>query len=188
MVLTSQEKNAQANEWFDSVPDTGVLRAFGIGLSQTVTALEESFSDLTNEQLNAFPIAGRNNIAWIVMHCLHSLDFFAVSRQTADGASTIAWDARWAWGCPRPKPEESYPSGAEMQNLLQRIRANALAALANTTEADLPRHRNASTDETAERSYNRVIHHLNMHIRQIWLLRGLQGVTTAWPERFRGKI
>ena len=118
MLLTHAQKIDNANRWFDS-PASGVLQAFAIGLSQSVTALEEAFCDLSDDQLRAFPIEGRNNIAWIVMHCIYSIDFFAVFRQRPEGALTVEWDRRWSWSCPRPTAEESFPSAEEMLQLLE---------------------------------------------------------------------
>jgi len=48
--------------------NTHLKEAIAAGLDEALTALEECFFDLTDEQAWAFPIPGRNNVAWIVMH------------------------------------------------------------------------------------------------------------------------
>src|SRR5690242_11698937 len=72
-----------------------------VGLDEALTALEESFQDLNDEQIRSFPIPGRNNIAWIVMHALQNLDEY--SNLEAE-PTTFAHERRWnLWNC---KPEE----------------------------------------------------------------------------------
>jgi len=58
--------------------DVDLKGAILIGLDEALTALAESFADLTDEQVGRFPMPERNNIAWIVMHCLESLHEYAV--------------------------------------------------------------------------------------------------------------
>lgn len=54
--------------------NTRLKKTITIGLEEVLTALEESFHDLTDQQAQGFPVPSENNIAWIVMHCLDNLD------------------------------------------------------------------------------------------------------------------
>jgi len=110
---------------------THLREAIAITLDDATTALEESFYDLTDEQAWGFPIPGRNNLAWIVMHCLDNLDESAVEAQT--GARLFRAEWRWdLWGCKpeeRPKPGDAFSPVAEMLDRLRRIREAAAAAV-----------------------------------------------------------
>jgi len=172
-----------------SARDTDLKRAIFIGLDEAFTALEEAFDDLTDEQARAFPLAGRNNIAWIVMTTLQNFDEYANGAQV--GQLTFPHEWRWdLWNCKpeeRPQPSDAFPAVAEMLALLGRIREAAMANLDSAGEDDL-RGKRACGDRwpgTTADAYMRTIHHALAHIRQIWLLRGVMGLTdaTAWPRQ-----
>ncbi|HUS44828.1 MAG TPA: DinB family protein [Phycisphaerae bacterium] len=154
------------------------------GTKETLTALEESFSDLTDDRLHAFPIAGRNNIAWIVMHCLVNLDVYCNVYQ--GGKQVLEeWESRWQYGCERPKLGDPFPTGEQLRNLFVSVRAETLALLGAATDQDLERKRSGRAEEPSGDCYLRMIGHTNTHIRQIWLLRGALGLThaMAWPQQ-----
>ena len=169
--------------------DTDLPRAIFIGLDEAFTALEEAIYDLTDEQAWAFPLAGRNNIAWIVMTTLQNFDEYANGAQVGQAMIPYAW--RWdLWNCTpeeRPKPGDPFPGVAEMLALLGRVREAAIANLDSATEEDLRGKRacGARWPGTAADAYMRTIHHALAHIRQLWLLRGVMGLTdeTAWPRQ-----
>ena len=82
---------------------TDFKQAIAIGLDEALTALEESFFDLTDEQASAFPLPGRNNIVGIVMHLQQNLDCYACRFQS--GVWTLEHDDRFdLWGRPDGHP------------------------------------------------------------------------------------
>ncbi len=169
--------------------NTDLKHSIFIGLDETFTALEEAFYDLSDEQSWAFPLAGRNNIAWIVMTTLQNFDEYANGAQV--GQATFSHEWRWnLWACrpeERPKPGDAFPSVPDMLALLARVREAAMANLESASAEDLRGKRacGAGWPGTAADAYMRTIHHALAHIRQIWLLRGLMGLTneTAWPRQ-----
>lgn len=168
---------------------TDLKAAIAIGLDDGFTALDEAFGDLSDEQAAGFPIAGRNNIAWIVMHCLDNLDEYAVSCPT--GQRVYAGEWRWdLWQCrpdERPKPGDTFPTVADMLDRLHAIRDRAEQALrdldAERLNAPFSYHPNKST---LVDFYMRTIWHTAAHTRQIWALRGVMGLVgspRAWPQQ-----
>ncbi len=165
---------------------TGLKEAMAIGLDEALTALEESISDLTDEQVRAFPVANRANIAWIVMHSLMNLNHCACYAQTGRSALEQMED-RWDYQAPRAGPEQDFPSQRELMDMLKRVREQALQAIAEATADELTRPRDHWADKTVFPTdhYIRTIFHSMAHIRQIWLLRGALGLTdgTRWPRQ-----
>ena len=172
--------------------NTGLKEAIAIGLDEALTALEESIYDLIDEQVRSFPIPGRNNIAWIVMHVLINMDENAVFAQTHvddehPGEQAIRHEWRWdLWQCrddERPKPGDPFPSTQEMLEKLRAVREAATEIISAATENDLRRalpHWRAASDP-----YMRTVFHTMAHLRQIWLLRGALGLTDgkSWPQQ-----
>lgn len=168
---------------------TRLKEALAIGLDEVLTALEESLAGLTDEQAGAFPLSGRNNIAWIAMHCLNCLDDLAVAAQTGRGRERAS-DHRWVlWQCPpdqRPKPGDSFPPVSDMLSYLRAIRDAALPALEGLDEASLTRSEPGWPGRyTHADLLMRATMHTTAHVRQIWLLRGVLGVRPggAWPRQ-----
>ena len=118
--------------------DTDLKGAMTIGLDEAFTALEESIHDLDDEQVRAFAIPDRNNIAWIMMHTLQNLDMYANAFQTGDAA--LSHDERWAlWACrynERPKPGDDFPSQDELMKALDAVRTAATAGIGSAARAD----------------------------------------------------
>ena len=166
--------------------DTDLARAVAIGLDEALTALEESFHDLADEHLWDFPIEGRNNIAWIVMHCLMNLDIYAVLFQTGQGIADH-WDKRWHYNAAKPEPSQTFPPQKEMLEKLRALRTIVERDLAEVSEAKLMGKRHAQDwwPGTAADAYMRTIFHRMAHIRQIWLLRGALKLTDgkSWPRQ-----
>lgn len=168
--------------------DTDLKQAIAVGLDEALTALEESFYDLTDEQIQSFPIAGRNSIAWIVMHCLDNLDEHA--NGCASGHRTFPAEWRWnLWNCrpeERPKPGDPFPAREEMLLTLRGVREAAMATLEGAEESVLiekwiPHPQKRSRADF----YMRTIYHTMAHVRQVWLLRGALGLTDgkSWPRQ-----
>ena len=62
--------------------DTDFKKAIVFCVEEMFRALKESFADLSNEELWAFPIEGKLNIATYVMHCLDATATFGVTCHT----------------------------------------------------------------------------------------------------------
>ena len=172
--------------------NTGLKGAIEIGLDEALTALEESIYDLTDEQVRAFPIPGRNNIAWIVMHVLTNLDENAVFAQTHvddhhPGRQAIAHEWRWdLWQCredERPKPADPFPSTQELLEKLGAVRDSAMEIIDSAEGGEL--RRPLRQWKAASDPYMRTIWHAMAHLRQIWLLRGALGLSDgkSWPQQ-----
>ena len=169
--------------------NTGLKEAIEIGLDEALTALEESIHDLTEEQVAALPIPGRNNIAWIVMHSLDNLDTYGNAVQTGKRAFPHEW--RWdLWECTedeRPKPEDTFPSQHEMADRLKAVGSAVVQGLSTATADDLKARRRAPDwwKHTSADACMRTISHTMAHVRQIWLLRGALGLTDgrSWPQQ-----
>ncbi|MDP2871363.1 MAG: DinB family protein [Bacillota bacterium] len=167
---------------------TQLKQALHIGLDECLSALEESLSGLTDEQARAFPLPGRNNVAWIAMHCLNCLDDLAVGAQT--GHRLRPPDERWVlWQCPaerRPKPGDAFPAVGDLVSYLQEIRDTGLRALDAMGEPALTRSVPGWSGKwTHADLLVRAGMHTAAHVRQIWLLRGLLGALPdgAWPRQ-----
>ena len=182
MVLGKEEpKKAENRCWKDAIR---------IALDEALTALEESFYDLTDEQVGAYPLPDRHNIATIAMHVLANLDEYAVVTQA--GQRLLPYEERfdmWRHSPAEPRPlQTNFPSVREMVDHLHRIRDAAFAALDAATEDDLRGPRAAvewcrQHDRTSGDAYLRTICHAHAHVRQIWMLRGVLGLSDrdGWP-------
>lgn len=174
---------------------TDLAGAIYIGLDEAFTALDESFSDLTDEQVAAFALDGRNNIAWIVMHCLQNLDHYANTAPTDnDDLPTRVLDHEERfdlWQAPvdrRPKPGDHFPSVGWMVSQLHAVRDTAMDVLGSRGDANLRRPTRHSPSErtVVADSYMRTIYHTMSHVRQIWALRGMMGLVgndRQWPHQ-----
>jgi hypothetical protein len=166
---------------------TGLREAIAIGLDEAFTALEESFYDLNDDQVSAFPVPGRNNIAWIVMHTLHNLDFYTNAVQT--GRRVLPDERRWGlWiRAELPKPGNDFPSSREMMDKLEAVRSAAMKAIEGAEENDLRKKQDFENrwERTRADAYMRTIYHTMAHVRQIWFLRGVLGTTDEkpWPRQ-----
>ena len=168
--------------------ETDLKGALEIGLDEALISLEESFYDLTDEQAASFPIEGRNNIAWIVMHCLDNLDEYGVSISTRKRVYPHEW--RWdLWECApeeRPKPGDPFPGVHEMLERLRGIRGAAASAIAAASESFLVEKVGRHPRKPLRSDfYMRTIFHTMAHVRQIWLLRGALGLVDgqSWPRQ-----
>ena len=173
---------------------TSLKQCLAIGLDEALTALEEAFCDLTDEQVWAVPCPGRHHIATIVMHLHHNMDVHACRLQT--GELTLKHEERFdIWSRPDPDlpaRKKAVPSVSTMLERHRALREAVLAGLERATVVDLlgpgvaaetywcKEHRRTSAD-----AYARTIWHTMTHVRQIWLLRGLMDLTdkNGWPQQ-----
>ncbi|MFW6062361.1 MAG: DinB family protein, partial [Planctomycetota bacterium] len=171
---------------------TDLKSACYIGLEEATTALEESFHDLTDEQISRQVFPDRHNICTLVMHCLHNLDVYACRFQ--GGATCLAHDEQFDVWHHSPaelaETQHDLPGVEEILRQLRRLRQAILYAIERASEAELRGARYAEswwTDQgrTAADAYMRTIYHTMAHVRQIWLMRGAMGLTDSdgWPEQ-----
>lgn len=168
--------------------ETRLHGALETGLDEALVALEEAVYDLSDAQLAAFPIEGRNNIAWIACHCLDNLDVYGVAFQT--GQRVLTEDPRWGqWDAApgtRPAPGDDFCGVCDLMELLERVCEAAQSALAGASEDDLAtRVTWNGAEQMRSDSLVRTICHTNAHVRQIWLLRGALGLVdgASWPRQ-----
>jgi len=159
-----------------------------VGIDEALTALEESFYDLNGQQMQAFAIPGRNNVAWMVMHCLQNLDEYT---NLESQATIFEHERRWnLWNCQpeeRPNAGDSFPTCAQMKHWLAELRARVEGTLAKVDEVFLRESVPAEWRWPGNRAdfLKRTIYHTHAHVRQIWLLRGALGLTDgkSWPQQ-----
>ena len=171
--------------------DTDLLGAVRIGFDEAFTALRESFYDLDDDRVRAFPIPGRQNVAWTVMHSLLNLDIHGallyLAHEGTGDRTTYAVD--WprfggAWDMDaRPKPGDPFPSVKEMLADLDRVQRRTTEILGRISGDDLTRP--VKKWQCAADACMRTIWHTMAHVRQVWLIRGALGLTdgTAWPQQ-----
>jgi len=165
-----------------------------IALDEALTAMEESFYDLADEQVQALPLSGRNNIMTIVLHLQENADKHCCLFQT--GVLVLDHEKFLAIrkdGSPDGMTaEENRVPVKELIKRQHRLRDAAMEGLRAASNDDLlgaraghemywwqERHRK-SVD-----AYMRVICHVNAHVRQIWALRAAMGAVDekGWPEQ-----
>ena len=172
--------------------NTTLKEALHIGLDEALTALEESLRGLTDEQIWAFPFPDRHNVATIAMHAIENLDHYACAFQI--GRWALKHEDRFdMWQHSPAEVRDRMVNLPTYDNLLSRIRAireAATPALEQATERDLlgPRHADDWWKEkgrTSTDAYMRTIFHTMAHVRQIWFMRGVLGLTDkeGWPEQ-----
>jgi len=169
--------------------------AIRVGLDEALTALEECFCDLADDQVWGFPLGERHNITTLVMHCLENLDIHTCRFQ--DGTRNVEKDARFSiWSRPASEiqaRQKGLPTVREMLHLVRGVRAAAEKALEPATDRDLLGAR-AGRDwckehgRNAAEAYWRTICHTHAHVRQIWALRGVlkavaQTGNAGWPAQ-----
>ena len=167
-------------------------QAVRIGLDEAFASLIESFHDLTDERFWAFPLPNRHNIVTLAEHCLQGLDLYACEVQF--GKLTFEPEGRfdiWHYSPEQLRPKMvNLPIAAKVVERLEAVRRAAVAHLDAKPEEDLFAKRPGTwwTDEfdkTCLDAYLRATWHVMTHVRQIWLLRGLLGLTDAdgWPQQ-----
>jgi len=127
--------------------NTDLPKAIRIGFDEVFTALEESFCDLQDGHVSAFPIRHRNNIAWLVMHTLQSLDEYGnqvlgAEEITGKFKPVLKHEYRYGlWNCtPEEKPSSNdrFPGVDEL-----------LAHLAIRSRRCYPRSRKSNSPEAS---------------------------------------
>ena len=176
----------KSNHKCRNAQDADLKQAILIGLDECLIALEESFQNINDDHIQAFPIPGENNIAWIVMHCLDNLDDCAIGAQSGERLYPSEW--RWdLWECSpneRPKPGDPFPTPPEMLERLWAIREKSMSILDAFNEQILTAPYNIHPLKSNRADlYMRTICHTNSHIRQIWYLKGALGIKTASPQQ-----
>ncbi len=174
----------------DTARNTDLKGAIRIGLDECTMALEEALTGLTDEQAWGFPLQSRHNITTIVMHCLGNLNNHGLYLQT--GESLLEHEERfdmWSHSPEQLRPMQTdLPSVPEMIDKLRDLREAILAGVEAAAEGDLLGPRTDSQwyrdwNRTSADAYMRTIMHTMAHVRQIWMLRGVMGLTDeqGWP-------
>jgi hypothetical protein len=170
---------------------TDLKKAIAVGLDECMTALEEGFCDLTDEQVWSRPLPDRHSIGTIVMHCLHNLNSYGLWSQV--GSSLVGADERFDVWNRSPQELQSVQQGApgvgEMVEQLQALRTAIVEGLDGLIADDLRKPRECSQwyadfpDRNRADAYMRTIMHTMAHTRQVWMLRGAMGLTDkdGWP-------
>lgn len=173
---------------------TDFHQALSIGFDEALTSLRESFYDLTDEQVWSFPLPGRRNVAWIVMHSLMNLDeygpytlwYLKCEAQDDHGRWSVDWrrhEGRYHTDGPST-PRQQFPTVREMLEAHGKVRANLTEVLDELTAEDLVKPvRDWWT--SASDACMRTLCHTAAHVRQIWLLRGMMGWSEgqSWPHQ-----
>ena len=173
---------------------TDLRKAIHIGLDECMTAFEECFHDLTDEEVwRSRPIPNRHNVGTIVMHALANLNFYALQ---INGSRSLLEEEKW-FDLERHSPQEldemqeRVPTVPDVVELLHKTRDAISALLESTSDDQLLSPRLGSMwfdrhpGRTVADAYMRTIMHTTAHVRQIWLLRGAIGATgkKIWPRQ-----
>ncbi len=182
-----------------SIPEENLARNMDIGKAmrlafrESMSGLREAYTDLTDEQFQRYVLPSRNNILSLVMHCLTQVDDYNGYLQWRRGASGPLRDWHflpvyerfdlWEMDGRIPSPtEDMLLPVSDVLTMHDTVEAAVLASFETLTEEDVL----APTEGPCPRLCDwwfRVAYHQHAHVRQIWLMRGLLGVTTRWPEQ-----
>lgn len=172
---------------------TNLKQALAIGLDEAFTAIEESFYGLTDEQLWAFPLDHRHNIITLVEHCLQCLDLYGSEVHGHE----LTFEPETRFDIWHFSPQElrsqmtNLPSVVEERDRLNAVRTTVTGVFGRTSEEDLGKPNMSSwwfeeqPDKVRADAFMRAICHTMVHVRQIWFLRGIMGLTDndGWPEQ-----
>ena len=175
---------------------TDLKAAIRIGLDESLRALEECLNGLSDDQFWAYPLPERQNIATLVDHSIQVLDLYACQVQGAPltFVPSKPLDAAHRRPAQMRLPTSQLPTVEQARQRLGQLQAALQAVLEPLSETVL---RSAPTGcwwseenpgRTRADAYMRAVWHTMSHVRQIWLLRGLLGLTdqAAWPHQHWG--
>lgn len=152
--------------------------------------LLNAIAGLSQEQLAARPMEGRRPTGWIVCHCLWSADFFL--HNNLAGAHLLgagsAWPALAAYGKQYITPDEPAPDFSLLPEMIREVLNKCAGLVEELGEPALDRpgphwHWPNNRFESVSGNCLRIVNHVNSHARQIWMLRGLMGVKSHYPEQ-----
>lgn len=164
-----------------------------MGLDEAHVALKEAYSDLSNEQFWAFPFEGRSNAATYVMHVLQQLDDFNGNLQLKRGIPGpvrdwhfMEWEERFHISRltedQMPKPDDKFPPVAEVLAIHDQLHHIVLGNMEALNEDEFVCSGVGRRTRLCD-IFFRHIYHTQAHVRQIWFMRGLMGVTRKFPEQ-----
>ena len=170
--------------------DMTVQKSMKFGLDECLTALHESISDLTNEEFHKFPGDCDLNAVVHAMHCLQQVDDFNANLRELQGADSLRLlpdhEVRFSlWGTPRedwPKAGDPFPGVGEVLGWLNKIHEDVMKNMNSIDDAEFINRPVDSWPRLCD-IFFRATYHINSHIREIWMLRGLQGTTKRWPTQ-----
>lgn len=172
---------------------TGLKEALAIGLDEAFTALDESLHGLADEQFWGFPLEHRHNIVALADHCLQCLDLYGCEVHGQD--RTFEPEERfdiWQFSPEMLRPRMvDLPSVQEVRQRLDAVRQAVTGVLDRTSAEELGKGNMASwwfeeqPDRVRADAFMRAVMHTMAHVRQIWHMRGLMGLTDehGWPEQ-----
>jgi hypothetical protein len=166
-------------------------KAIALGLDEAMTALEEAFCGLTDEQFWAFPLQGRHNIVTLAEHCLQCLDLYGCEVH----GRPLTFEPETRFDIFHYSPEQLRPQMADLPTVatererLATVRAAVMESLDQATPDDLARPNLESwwfeehPTRTRADAYLHAAFHTMTHVHQIWMLRGVLGLTDkdGWP-------
>ena len=145
--------------------------------------LLKALDGLSAEDVTSHDPGGHSPVAWIVQHCCANVDFFI--HKGVSGEFAVEHEQRYlSWPIVEPKAGDAYPSPAELAERWVTICDAGISAIKALTDQQL-QEGGKSTDppEPLIESCMRVVNHQNVHIRQIWQIRGLRALATTSPTQ-----
>ncbi len=151
--------------------------------------LLQAIDGLTDEQLRAMPL-DHWPIAWVVQHLCLAIDYFIIRGNT--GEMMQGYDARFTHQPPeKPTPLDVFPRIEEMKKGWSELMDRAIEIIGNLNdeEMDAPsKHENRMVGALPMAEIILLMeYHLNVHLRNIWTIIGLQGIETKWAEQGKFK-
>jgi len=165
-----------------------------VGLDEMFKALEESFADLSDDQIWANELPNRHNIGTLVLHVQENIDRHACKFQI--GRFALVHEDRFAI-FEKPLVDErrtvDLPSVEEILGRHYQLRDTVVPGLADVGDKELLEPRAGKNEywwqqhrRNSIQGYMRVIWHANAHLRQIWAIRGAMGAygPNGWPHQY----
>ena len=172
--------------------DMTVQKSMTYGLDECLTAMHEAVSDLETEELHAFPDRYDLNIVVHTMHCLQQIDDFngnlqeILGRKLRFGWHHIKHEDRYnLWGVPRekwPKSGDVFPEADEVRRILETLQVDMMQNIDDIDDSEFVNRPIGRWPHLCD-IFFRATYHLNSHIREIWMIRGVLGITKRWPRQ-----
>lgn len=171
----------------------GLKQALAIGLDEAFCALAESIHGLTDDQFQAFPLENQHNIVTLSEHCLQCLDLYGC--EVHGRPLTLKAEKRfdiWHFSPDQLRADMTHlPTVAEELVRIAAVRQAVMAVLENASVEELGRPNMESwwfkdqPDRVQADAFMRATCHTMAHVRQIWFLRGLLGLSDmeGWPDQ-----
>jgi hypothetical protein len=184
-------------ESFDKQPQeikqADLKRLLSIGIAEAFSALDESFSGLSDEQFWAYPLENRYNIVTLVEHCLQCLDLYCceVQGQPLTFEPDVRFDVFHHSPSDLRRVKGDLPTVEAEKVRLTAVRNAAMNILQETSPEKLLQPNQSSwwfqenMGKVRSDAFGRAIFHTMTHVREIWFMRGRLGVSgqQGWPQQ-----